>query len=157
MIVVKYIQEFLWSRCGQCEVNSVLDSSWFQLVFVLKVYRSLPMLSQCQLQVFNLLHLSLPERFPLLCLFWLPLFASPSVSNFHPDTRGRRQSLIQAHLFSCVVGREEHCKQISLVCCGVLTVYGPHWVCRTLRCVCFPGLHCSGSRLLCRGTIQSGP
>ena len=23
--------------------------------------------------------------------------------------------------------------------------------------VCFPGLHCSGSRLLCRGTTQSGP
>ena len=23
--------------------------------------------------------------------------------------------------------------------------------------VCFPGLHCSGSRFLCRGTVQSGP
>ena len=22
---------------------------------------------------------------------------------------------------------------------------------------CFPGLHCSGTRLLCRGTVQSGP
>ena len=22
---------------------------------------------------------------------------------------------------------------------------------------CFPSLHCSGSRLLCRGTVQSGP
>ena len=31
--------------------------------------------SQCQLQCFNLLHLSLPEQF-LLGLFWLPLFAS---------------------------------------------------------------------------------
>ena len=24
-------------------------------------------------------------------------------------------------------------------------------------CMCFPGLHCSGSRLLCRGTLQSRP
>ena len=41
-----------------------------------------------------------------------------SVSNFHPDTRGRRWSLIQTCLFSCAVGREEHCKQISLACVG---------------------------------------
>ena len=53
-----------------------------------------------------------------LCLFWLLLFAISSVSNFHPDTRGRKWLLIQAHLFSCAVGREEHCKQISLVCMG---------------------------------------
>ena len=32
---------------------------------------------------------------------------------------------------------------------GVLSVSRPHWP------VCFPGLHCSGSRLLCRGTVQS--
>ena len=41
-----------------------------------------------------------------------------SVSNFYPDTRGRRRSLIQAHLFSCVGQGEEHCKQISLVSVG---------------------------------------
>ena len=41
-----------------------------------------------------------------------------SVSNFHPDTKGRMWSLIQAHLFSCAMGSEEHCKQISLVCVG---------------------------------------
>ena len=39
-----------------------------------------------------------------------------SVSNFHPDTRGRRWSLIQAHLFSFSMGREENCKQIPLMC-----------------------------------------
>ena len=39
-----------------------------------------------------------------------------SVSNFHSDIMGQRWSLIQAHLFSCVVGREKHCKQISLAC-----------------------------------------
>ena len=36
---------------------------------------SIPILSQCKLQSFNLLHLSLPEPLPL-CLFLLPLFAS---------------------------------------------------------------------------------
>ena len=40
------------------------------------------------------------------------------MSNTCPDRRGQRWSLIQAYLFSCAVGREEHCKQISLVCVG---------------------------------------
>ena len=51
-----------------------------------------------------------------------------SGSNFHPDTRGSRWSLIWAHLFSCAVGREEHCTQISLACvgnsCSVWTTLG---------------------------------
>ena len=51
-----------------------------------------------------------------------------SVCNFCPDTRGQRCSFIQAHLFNCAVGREEHCKQISLACMGVLGVSGLHWV-----------------------------
>ena len=38
---------------------------------------------------------------------------------------------------------------------GVLAVSGPHWVCPHSWCVCFPSLHCSGSRLLCRETVQS--
>ena len=40
------------------------------------------------------------------------------------------------------------------VCWGVLAVYGPHWVCPSSQCICFPSLHCSGSRLLRRGTVQ---
>ena len=39
---------------------------------------------------------------------------------------------------------------------GVLAVSGLHWVCPRSQHVCFPGLHCSGSRLLCRGT-KVGP
>ena len=81
------------------------------------------------------------------------------VCNFCPGTRGQRWSLISAHLFSWVVGREEHCKQIMLVC-----ILG-----KCLQCmehtglsqdhggVCFPRVHCSGSRLLFRGTAQCGP
>ena len=45
-------------------------------------------------------------------------FQVSSVSNFRPDTRGRRWSLIRAHLFSCTVGREEHRKHVSLACVG---------------------------------------
>ena len=37
---------------------------------------------------------------------------------------------------------------------GVLTVSGPHWICPCSRRVCFPGLHCSGSRLLCRSCLK---
>ena len=40
---------------------------------------------------------------------------------------------------------------------GLLAVSGPHWVCPSSQCICFPSLHCSGSRLLCRGIVQSRP
>ena len=116
MIIVKYIWEFIWSCRWQCGVSSVSHSSLFQLILLLKVYRPFPMQSVLT-QGFNLLHLSLPEQFPLLYFGFLCLQVS-SVSNFWPDTRGPKWSLIQAHLFSCSVGREEHCKQISVVYVG---------------------------------------
>ena len=37
---------------------------------------------------------------------------------------------------------------------GVRVVYGPLWVCPSSQRVCFPGLHCSGSRLLCRNCLK---
>ena len=104
-----------------------------------------------------------------------------SVSNFYPDTRGQKWSLISAHLFSCVVGREEHCKQISLAFVGsahsgwttlvchsprqrvsqVSTAQAPGCSARALSQVdlCFlhfPGLSHSGSRVLCKGTDPIG-
>ena len=103
-----------------------------------------------------------------------------SVSNFYPDTRGQKWSLISAHLFSCVVGREGHYKYHCRVW-GVLAVCGPHWFCHSPRqrvsqvsiaqapgCsaralsqvdLCFlhfPGLSHSGSRVLCKGTDPIG-
>ena len=36
---------------------------------------------------------------------------------------------------------------------GVLTVYGQHWVWPSSWHLCFPGLHCSGSMFLWRGTV----
>ena len=108
-----------------------------------------------------------------------------SVSNFCPDTRGQKWSLIQAHLFSCAVGREEHCKQISLVCvgsaCSVWTTLGlpPLTACVLSRstllrlqvalqgnslkwalvCMHFPGLSHSGSgsQVLHKGADSVGP
>ena len=47
--------------------------------------------------------------------FCLLLFASSSVSNFCPDTRGPWWTLFQALLFSRAVGRDGRCKRITLV------------------------------------------
>ena len=52
-------------------------------------------------------------------------------------------------MFSLAVGREEHCKQYHWHLWGVLAVSWPHWVCPRSWRVCFPCLHCLGSRLLC--------
>ena len=60
------------------------------------------------------MHLSLPEQLPLLYFGFLCLPVS-SVSNFCPDTRRLGGHLFR---FSCVVGREGHCKQILLTCVG---------------------------------------
>ena len=88
-------------------------------------------------------------------------------------------------MFSCAVGREEHCKQISLVCVGsarcvwvtlglprltacVLSWSTPlrlqvalqgNYLKRALDCVHFPGLSCSDSdsRVLHKGTDSVGP
>ena len=74
-----------------------------------------------------------------------------SVSNFYPGTRGRWWTHFQAHLFSCAVGREGRCKQKHW---RVLAVSQPHWVCPRSERVCFPCLHCLGSRLLCWKPLQ---
>ena len=56
-----------------------------------------------------------------LCFSFFCLLVS-SVSNFHPDTRGRWWTLFQAHLFSRAVGREGLCKPITLACAGSVQV-----------------------------------
>ena len=57
-------------------------------------------------------------------------------------------------MYSRAVGREEHWKQITLTCaCSVLATLG-------LPCsrhVCFPCLHCLGSRLLCWERSEASP
>ena len=39
----------------------------------------------------------------------------------------------------------------------MLTVIQPHYVCPRSQRVCFPSLHCSDSRLLCRELSDAGP
>ena len=87
-------------------------------------------------------------------------------------------------MFSCGVGREEHCKQISLVCVGSAqslghTGFAPLMACvlsqstllgfqvalhvnclkQALACMHFPGLSCSdsGSQVLPKGIDSVGP
>ena len=57
-------------------------------------------------------------------------------------------------MFSPAVGRKELCKQITLACVRSVpaTLGLPH-----SRCVCFPCLHCLGSRLLCRELSEASP
>ena len=55
------------------------------------------------------------------------------------------------------MGREEHCKQISLACMGSARSVWPHWICPRSQRVCFPSLHCPGSRLLCWELSEVGP
>ena len=40
---------------------------------------------------------------------------------------------------------------------GGLSMSQPHWVCPHSRCVCFPCLHCLGSRLLCQELSEASP
>ena len=47
--------------------------------------------------------------------------------------------------------------QTTLACVRVLTVSRPHWVGSHSWHVCFPHLHCLGSRLLCWELSEAGP
>ena len=79
------------------------------------------------------------------------------MSNFCPDTRGWWWSLFKAHLFSCAVGREGCCKQISLASVGSARSVSATLGCPRLQRVCFPCVHRLGSRLLCWELFQAGP
>ena len=72
------------------------------------------------------------------------------MSNFHPDTGGGDGLLFR---FTCSVmlqrGRGA-CRQLSLTCVGNTRSVPATWVCTHSRRVCFPHLHCSGSRLFSR-------
>ena len=98
------------------------------------------------------MYLSLPSvYFGFFCL------QVSSMSNFCPDTGGK-----SGHLFrlTCSVmpwGGRNTANKYHWCVWGVLGVSGSHWVYPHSRRVCFPVLHCLGSRLLCWGTIYDGP
>ena len=103
-------------------------------------------------QCFNLLHLSLPKRFPLFIL------ASSVCKSLHSLISALTQGGGGGHLFrlTCSVvlcrGKKTANKYHWRVW-WVLAVSGPHWVYPRSRRVRFPSLHFSGSRLLCRVTV----
>ena len=78
-----------------------------------------------------------------------------SVSNFHPDTGGEGSHLLRLTCSIVLQGGMNTVNKCHWHVWGVLAVSGPHWVCPCSWRVCFPSLHCSGSRLLCRGTKAS--
>ena len=81
-----------------------------------------------------------------------------SVSNFHPDTRGRRWSFTQAYLLSCVVRRGRNtAKKYHWRVWGVLTVCGPHWVCPSSQRRVLSGSTLLGLQGALQGIVQSGP
>ena len=98
MIIAKYTHEFLWSCCGQCEVSSVSDSSLFQLVLVLKVYKHTHPPHQCLVSVNYRVSICCTCHFQSSSLFFVHFgflcLQVSSVSNFCPDTREQRWSLI---------------------------------------------------------------
>ena len=86
-----------------------------------------------------------------LCLFGFCLQVS-SVSNFLPDTSGREGGGLLFR-FACSVllwGAKSTSDKYHWRVWGALAVFQPHWVCPSSWHVCFPCLHCSGSRLLYR-------
>ena len=102
------------------------------------------------------MHLSLPKHFPLFILIssvcwslWCLIFTL---------TRGGGGG----HFFrlTCSVvlwGGQNTASKYHWLVWGVLAVPRPHWVCPRSQCVCFPSLHCSGSRLLCQELSEVGP
>ena len=70
-----------------------------------------------------------------------------SVSNFRPDTGGRRWSLVQVASSVLLRGGRGAADRYRCMW-GALTVFRPHWVCPCSRVCVLSPLHCSGSRLL---------
>ena len=95
------------------------------------------------------MHLSLPKQFPLFIL------ASSVCWSLQCLISTLTQGGGGSHLFRlpCSVmlwGGRGTANKCPWRVWGVRAVSRPHWVCPRSRRVCFPGLHCSGSRLLFR-------
>ena len=105
-------------------------------------------------QGFNLLHLSLPKWFPLFILASYVCWSLQCLIST-PKQAGWWWSLFFRLTCSFVLwgGRNTANKYHW----HVLTVIQPHCVCPCSQHVCFPSLHCSCSRLLCRELSDAGP
>ena len=121
----KYIQQFLWSCCGQCGDNSVSDSSLFQLI-LLKIYR--PFSTQSVLTTEILICCT--RHFQSCSLYLASSVCRSLQCLISALTQGGKSCLLFRLTCSVVLwgGRNTANKHHWRVW-GVLSVYGPHWVC----------------------------
>ena len=86
-----------------------------------------------------------------LCLFWFLLFCRSFQCLISTLTqRGKGGHLFKLTCSVVLWGGRNTANKYHWHVWGVLAVSQPHCVCPCSQPVCFPGLHCSGSRLLCR-------
>ena len=102
------------------------------------------------------MHLSLPKQFPLFIL------ASSVCWSLQCLISALTQGGGGGHFFrlTCSVvlwGGRNTANKYHWHVWGVLAVFWPHWVCPCSWRVCFPSLHCSGSRLLFGELSVAGP
>ena len=79
------------------------------------------------------------------------------MSNFCPDTRVWWWTIFRLTCSVVLWGGRNIANKYHSHVWGVLTVSQPHWVCPRSRRVCFPCLHCLGSRLLCWELSEASP
>ena len=99
------------------------------------------------------MHLSFPKRFPLFIL------ASSVCWSLQCLISALTEGGSGGHFFrlTCSVVLWGGRNAANILHWSVFAVSWPHWVCPHSRHVCFPSLHCLGSRLLCRGLLDPGP
>ena len=127
----------------------------FQLILLLKVYRPF----QCLVNANHRVLICCTYHFQNASLFILASCVCKSLQCLISAlTQGGEGGHLLRLTCSVVLwGGRKTANKYHWFVRGVLEVYGPHWVCPSSQHICFPSLHCSGSRLLCRGTVQSGP
>ena len=146
MIIVKYIQEFLWHRCRQCGVSSVSDSSLFQFILLLEVYMPIPMQS-----VLTTRFQSVAPVTSKVVLFILASVCKSLQCLISTLTQGAKMVTYLGSFVQLCCG-EGGTLQISLVCGECLQCLG-HTGFAPTPGVCAFRLYCSGSRLLCKGIV----
>ena len=93
-----------------------------------------------------------------LVYFGFLCFQASSMSNFHPDTRWRKVVTYLGSLVQLCCGEGGTLQTNITGVCGECSQYMDHTGFAPAQgSMRFPGLHCSGSRVLCRGTVQSRP
>ena len=93
-------------------------------------YRPLPVLSHCQLKGFILLHLSLPDWFPLLCFILVSSVCKSLQCLISALTQeGEGGHLLKLTCSVVLWGGRNTVNKYHWLVWGVLAVYGPHWVC----------------------------